>query len=457
MGLKTKWNRFWTLRNTEGGFTLVELVVVIAILAILAGIAVPTYSGYIKKANEAHDYQLIAAINTAFGAACLEQGVEVSDVTSASIRLASQKVFGLSTFAADNTPANTIDLVSTSFNALYAGNENAVFKSEGIQSLVWNVTDSTFEMSTNSAPARITLNNGNTVTVSDAQVAALAASGLIDLGYPGIRDIVNDVYDTGEILVGVLGTNAEYFTRLSNAMVANGLMDPTEAEQISLALQRKDSTYSYDEAMTRAANALTLCGAIGVAESDVDTLMGIDFGSNVTGILNAYTSNGGTAATAAMALQYGVAANYAAQNADDTVDLSIDLGLLGTKTVTVTLDQLQNGGYSGFTGLGSGTANGLVNAYLATIREDPAAYMSKVQQASGYSEYQAGTQYQNDVNGMAAALGILGENVSNEDNVDEVINVTGSGGYLEQGMNSSDTQNLIETVLGAAAQSRPAN
>ena len=33
------------------GFTLVELIVVIAILAILADIGVPAYSGYVEKAN----------------------------------------------------------------------------------------------------------------------------------------------------------------------------------------------------------------------------------------------------------------------------------------------------------------------------------------------------------------------------------------------------------------------
>ena len=66
MNLKNKSRKFFTLsRQHEAGFTLVELIVVIAILAILGGVAVPVYSGYMKKANKQADLTLAAEIENA--------------------------------------------------------------------------------------------------------------------------------------------------------------------------------------------------------------------------------------------------------------------------------------------------------------------------------------------------------------------------------------------------------
>ena len=73
MNLKDKLLNFKEMRR-KGGFTLVELIVVIAILAVLGGVAIPVYSGYVKKAELAADEALLREINTAFASACAING-----------------------------------------------------------------------------------------------------------------------------------------------------------------------------------------------------------------------------------------------------------------------------------------------------------------------------------------------------------------------------------------------
>ena len=52
-------------RSTKKGFTIVELVIVIAIIAILAAVLIPTFASLIQKANESKDTQLVRNLNTA--------------------------------------------------------------------------------------------------------------------------------------------------------------------------------------------------------------------------------------------------------------------------------------------------------------------------------------------------------------------------------------------------------
>ena len=49
------------MRNNKKGFTIIELVIVIAVIAILAGVMIPTFSGIIKKGKESSALQQATA------------------------------------------------------------------------------------------------------------------------------------------------------------------------------------------------------------------------------------------------------------------------------------------------------------------------------------------------------------------------------------------------------------
>ena len=54
--------------SKKRGFTIVELVIVIAVIAILAAVLIPTFTGVIRRANESKDVQLVRNLNTILAA-----------------------------------------------------------------------------------------------------------------------------------------------------------------------------------------------------------------------------------------------------------------------------------------------------------------------------------------------------------------------------------------------------
>ena len=58
--------------TNKKGFTIVELVIVIAVIAILAAVLIPTFTNLIKKANQSSDIQAARQMNTVLAA---EQGI----------------------------------------------------------------------------------------------------------------------------------------------------------------------------------------------------------------------------------------------------------------------------------------------------------------------------------------------------------------------------------------------
>lgn len=83
------------------GFSLVELIIVIAIMAILVGIMVPVMMHFIEKSNVSSDYQLADTVRSAVAYSIVDARVKEDDNSQA----------GLS--AMENNPVDINELATT--------------------------------------------------------------------------------------------------------------------------------------------------------------------------------------------------------------------------------------------------------------------------------------------------------------------------------------------------------
>ena len=167
----------------KAGFTLVELIEVIAIMGILAGVGTVGYGGYVKKANEAADQQLLGVVNTAFAAACVENGTEIYAVDDAKLTKDTAALSDVKIGGAVNTN------IPTSYE-VYLGEANG-FKV--IEPKYSNYTHTFVDGRDNVQYAY----GSGAVTISGKDAANLKDSTFADptkdLGVDGLLDKVNDI------------------------------------------------------------------------------------------------------------------------------------------------------------------------------------------------------------------------------------------------------------------------
>ena len=90
-------------RTNKKGFTIVELVIVIAVIAILAAVLIPTFTGLVDKANVSADQQAVRQMNTVLAASDAEDDIKtVADAVlalrEANIELSDYKALSKNNF-----------------------------------------------------------------------------------------------------------------------------------------------------------------------------------------------------------------------------------------------------------------------------------------------------------------------------------------------------------------------
>ena len=320
MKFKENFKRFMTLnRHSDAGFTLVELIVVIAILAILAGVAVPVYSGYIAKAEKAADLTLLGAVNDAFAAACMSEGTEVYQVSAANLAWENNCVTGVSAFSGPKgVDAGKVD---TAFRMFYSGNETAAFKV--LAEKLFFVPGIGFVSQDDYKGTFTYAYGGGALTLNSSDIEALKGTTFFSsMGVDGMLNKVSDVSGFAALLGSDSAMQKVYDSEafIEHAASALGVDTSKEGWEDEVAvkinamckeLEDKEGI-TYDAAYKKIqANAAVIHAAKNATEMENEDIFALLSGSNATQAIQDKLSTDPSAALSEAALAYGMYTAYA--------------------------------------------------------------------------------------------------------------------------------------------------
>lgn len=374
-----------TLRD-RAGFTLVELIVVIAILGILSGIGSVSYQGYIKKAHRAADEQLLGAVNSSFAAACLENGTDMRNVTRAAVSKPDDKVTGIS------APAE----YDEAFLKYYGSNQDSAFYV--IEQILFDDLTHTFVGIADGERVTFSKAYGNgVVTLNSEDLKALGESTFITkVGVVALLNQVDQVADFATFLTGMDKMNQVYMSEAFQKYAMECLGQPTD----------------------------------GMTSSEINDLLNQEAAKLIPKMLEADKDGklyGGDPAKAQKKLLANAAVMFAASNAstmskEEIVDLISNTGTSdkinteladGDAGKALSQAALAYGMYMAY-------ANSTGNQDLINKADNPLEALGQLDDP-GFQKYMTDTQGTTDLNGYLSALNMLSNSTKNPDAVTEVL------------------------------------
>lgn len=397
------------MKNNKG-FSLVELIVVVAIMAILAAIAIPTFAHFITKANVANDEELMSNINYIFKAACLENGVDVSEVKSAAISYNEN---------ADMSIANSVvmkdgdtelaDKIESSFTLHFADMAKEKFKSKEYKAVtIIYFKDGKFDIK-NTGSATVELKYGDiTITVTQDQIDALKGSAFGEMGTDVLLGKIDYVSNLASSLLTEVGQDSSLYKML-NEDAASAL-----AANLGIDLDAPDGPEKFATAVTDMIN------------KKMDLLI-------EQGKYNEYEDRSEDSPLYTDAYNQILSNNAVLNAAQNSANVSNDiLTVLGSENskgqIVNTVNQNSGNGLAQ-----ASMAYALYTAYAKregiTVPDDPSQILLLIDTDQGFKNYINNTDNsghaQTDLDGYLASMGMIDSNIDGNDEAVSDILVNG--------------------------------
>jgi len=317
-------------RNGKRGFTIVELVVVIAVVAILAAVLIPTFASVIRKANVSNDVVLVKELNE--GMKLEEVGGKKNETMTDALNVAREYGFEVEKLTPRSSGEILWDSVSNRF-VLLDENGGVVYQDESKTlssgANLWKIVNNAEEAANNTKYSSYIKGN--------ATIATLTVTNGVDVGE---NTVANIVYANAAEHDVVIRTDSYDTVVNVNAAAAN-VKHYGQAKEINIAEVAMTSYHEYGDIM----------GNINVAKGNVE----IENGAKVPNVVISSVTVGETTVTPAADTEVKVQVKEEAkvntvQSKVDAVKAETVTTVKGTTEVATIEKNDENVAYVGKTG-----------------------------------------------------------------------------------------------------------